>query len=382
MESLIDRTAIAGIGYTEFSQCSGRSELQLAVEASKAAIEDAGLTGADIDGMVTFTLDTNEEMHVQRCLGIPELRWTSRTPFGGGGAGATIQLAAAAVASGSANAVLVYRAFNERSGKRFGQPGFRPTLAPEQDFHISYGLDTPAKIYALWYQRYMRKYGITNEDLGHYSVLARKNASTNPQAWSYQKPNTLEEHQNSHWIADPIIRLLDCCLESDGGTAIIVTSIDRAKDLKQPPVKIIAAAQSHLLGGDVMFNYYRSDLAAHVEAYTMSKQLWDNSGLRPEDIDVAMLYENFSPVVFMHLEGHGFCKEGEAKDFIKEGNLELDGSLPTNTNGGLLGEGYIHGINNIQEGVRQIRGTAANQVGDVNLVFVGSGRSGMILGRV
>ena len=176
--------------------------------------------------------------------------------------------------------------------------------------------------------------------------------------------------------------MLDCCLESDGGTAIIVTSIDRAKDLKQTPVKIIAAAQSQLLGGDVMFNYYRSDLAAHDEAYTMSKQLWDNSGLRPEDIDVAMLYENFSPVVFMHLEGHGFCKEGEAKDFIKEGNLELDGSLPTNTNGGLLGEGYIHGINNIQEGVRQIRGTAANQVGDVNLVFVGSGRSGMILGRV
>lgn len=131
-----------------------------------------------------------------------------------------------------------------------------------------------------------------------------------------------------------------------------------------------------------MFNFYRGDLIRHEEAFTMSKQLWDASGLRPSDMDVAILYENFTPVVLMSLEGHGFCKLGEAKDFIKDGNLEMDGMLPTNTNGGLLGEGYIHGMNNIQEGVRQVRGTAANQVDKVQFAYVGGGRSGMILGHV
>ena len=348
MQTVLDNTAIAGIGFTEFSKNSGRSELQLAVESGRAAMEDAGMEPSDIDGMVTFTLDTSEEMQVQHCLGIPELRWTSRTPFGGAGSGATVQLAAAAVASGAAKAVLIYRAFNERSGKRFGQPGFRPTTTPAQNMHASYGLLTPAQIYALWFQPYMRKYNVTNEDLGHYTVLARKHAATNPQAWFYQRPITLQDHQNSRWIVEPVFRLLDCCQESDGGTAIIVTSVERARDLKQKPVKIVAAAQSHLMG----------------------------------DIDVAMLYENFTPVVLMSLEGHGFCKLGEAKDFIKDGNLEMDGMLPTNTNGGLLGEGYIHGMNNIQEGVRQVRGTAANQVDKVQFAYVGGGRSGMILGHV
>jgi len=382
MQTVLDNTAIAGIGFTEFSKNSGRSELQLAVESGRAAMEDAGMEPSDIDGMVTFTLDTSEEMQVQHCLGIPELRWTSRTPFGGAGSGATVQLAAAAVASGAAKAVLIYRAFNERSGKRFGQPGFRPTTTPAQNMHASYGLLTPAQIYALWFQPYMRKYNVTNEDLGHYTVLARKHAATNPQAWFYQRPITLQDHQNSRWIVEPVFRLLDCCQESDGGTAIIVTSVERARDLKQKPVKIVAAAQSHLMGGDIMFNFYRGDLIRHEEAFTMSKQLWDASGLRPSDMDVAILYENFTPVVLMSLEGHGFCKLGEAKDFIKDGNLEMDGMLPTNTNGGLLGEGYIHGMNNIQEGVRQVRGTAANQVDKVQFAYVGGGRSGMILGHV
>lgn len=382
MSSGLDKTAIVGIGYTEFSKNSGRSELQLAAEASKAAIDDCGLKPADIDGMVTFTLDTSDEVYLQHCLGIPELRWTSRSPFGGGGAGATVQLAAAAVTSSVANNVLIYRAFNERSGNRFGQPGFRPAAAPDRDMHMSYGLLTPAQIYSLWYQRFMRKYGITNEDLGMYTVLARKHAATNPQAWFYERPITLEDHQNSRWICEPILRLLDCCQESDGGVAIIVSTADRAKDLKQPGVKIVAATQSHIIQGDYLFNYYRSDLADYDEPYTMANHLWQESGLKPQDMDVAMLYENFSPIVFMHLEAHGFCGEGESMDFIKDGNCELDGSLPLNTNGGLLGEGYIHGMNNIQEGVRQLRGTAANQIVGAEHVFVGSGRSGMILGKL
>jgi 17-hydroxy-3-oxo-4-pregnene-20-carboxyl-CoA lyase len=376
----LNNTAIVGIGQTEFSKKSGRSELQLAAEASLAALHDAGLTAADIDGMVTFTLDTNDELDLQRCLGIPALTWTARGPFGGGAASATVQMAAAAVASGAAKAVLVYRAFNERSGVRFGQPGGYGIQFP--DMHFSFGLDTPAKIYALWYQRYMHKYGVTNEDLGRYVVVAREHAATNPAAWFYGKPITLQDHQNSRWIVEPILRLLDCCQESDGGVAYIVTSAERARDLRQPGVRIEAAAQSHLLGGQIMFDYYRDDLADFTELQHISKQLWAQSGLTPDDIDVAMLYENFSPVVFMTLEGHGFCKAGEAKDFIKDGHIGLTGKLPVNTNGGLLGEGYIHGVNNILEGVRQIRGTAANQVAGAEHVLVSASRSAAILGKL
>ncbi|MBP9034783.1 MAG: lipid-transfer protein [Pseudomonadales bacterium] len=381
----IRETAIVGIGQTEFSKNSGRSELQLAAEASLAAIRDAGLEPADIDGMVTFTQDMNDELALMRCLGVEDLSWTARTPFGGGGASATVELAAAAVASGAARHVLVYRAFNERSGNRFGQPGDaaayqRMTAGP--DFHFTYGLDTPAKIYALWYQRYMRKYNVSSEDLGRYVVVARKHAATNPAAWFHGRPITLADHQASRWIVEPTLRLLDCCQESDGGVALVVSSAERAKDLRQPLVRVRAATQAQLRNGDIMFDYYHEhDLAQFAEARRMSERLWAQSGLAPTDIDVAMIYENFSPVVFLALEAHGFCGPGEAKDFIRDGHIELDGSLPLNTHGGLLGEGYIHGVNNILEGVRQLRGTAANQVRDAQHVLVSAARSGMILSR-
>lgn len=378
----LHNTAIIGIGQTEFSKNSGRSELQLAAEASLAAIRDAGLSPADIDGMVTFTIDPNDELALMRCLGIEELNWTARGPFGGGAASATLQLAAAAVASGQAKAVLVYRAFNERSGQRFGQPmaGAYGQTAAGPDFYMSYGLDTPAKVYALWYQRYMQKYGVTNEDLGRYVVIARRHAATNPAAWYHGKPITLEEHQATRWIVEPVLRLLDCCQESDGGVAYVVTSADRLKDAPNGGARVLAASQSHRRGGQIMYDYYRDDLSEMEEIRTLSKRLWADSGLGPQDIDVAMIYENFSPIVFLALEGHGFCGRGEAKDFIRDGHIGLDGSLPVNTHGGLLGEGYIHGVNNILEGVRQVRGTAANQIADARHVLVSASRSGIVLG--
>lgn len=383
----LNNTAIVGIGQTEFSKNSGRSEMQLAAEASLAAIRDAGLEPRDIDGLVTFVQDTNDEMQLVRSLGIEQLRWTARTPFGGGGSCATVQVAAAAVASGAANAVLIYRAFNERSGFRFGQPGTASAYAgggeaPPRSLHFSHGLDTPAKIYSLWYQRYMHRYGVRNEDLGRYVVAARKHAATNPLAWFYGRPITLEEHQASRWIVEPILRLLDCCQESDGGVALIVTTLDRARDLRQAPARIAAAAQSHVMHGDTLFNYYRDDLERHPDALGSAAALWRQSGLGPDNIDVAMIYENFSPIVFMTLEAYGFCGPGEAKDFIRSGAIELGGKLPVNTNGGLLGEGYIHGMNNITEAVRQVRGTAANQVAAAENVLVTVGRSGLILSRI
>ncbi|MDT5344340.1 MAG: 17-hydroxy-3-oxo-4-pregnene-20-carboxyl-CoA lyase, partial [Mycobacterium sp.] len=176
--SKMPTAAIVGVGQTEFSKNSGRSELQLAAEAVKAAIDDAGLTPADIDGLVTFTQDENDELDLMRSVGIPLTRWVSRTPFGGSGSAATVQQAAAAVISGMADAVVIFRAFNERSGQRFGQPA-KAQLAP-LNLYLPFGLDTPAKMYSLWFQRYMDTYGLSNADFGLYSVQARKYAATNP----------------------------------------------------------------------------------------------------------------------------------------------------------------------------------------------------------
>jgi acetyl-CoA acetyltransferase len=375
----LDRPAvIAGIGQTEFSKDSGRSELQLAAEAALAAIEDAGMTAADIDGLVTFTLDSNDELLLMRCLGIPELRFWSRTPHGGAGAHTTVQHASLAVRGGSAKAVLVYRAFNERSGRRFGQPNARVT-PPGWNWYLPFGLDVPAKTYALAFQRYMFRYGLTNEDFGRYTVVARRHAATNPKAWFYGRPITLEDHQASRWIVEPILRKLDCCQESDGGVAIVVTAADRAPDLPHPAATIAAVADGQVGDGNVMFNYYHGDLAEFSEAKLVARQLYETAGIAPDDIDAAMLYENFSPIVFLQLEAMGFCGPGEARDFIADGNIDLGGRLPVNTHGGLLGEAYIHGLNNILEGVRQIRGAAVNQVPGAEHVMVAGGRSGLIL---
>jgi acetyl-CoA acetyltransferase/uncharacterized OB-fold protein len=379
VENMWATTAIVGIGQTEFSKSSGRTELQLAAEASLAAIQDAGLEPSDIDGMVTTTADTNPEAALMECLGINDLTWLGRPPGGGDVASAVIGMAAAAVVSGAARSVLVYRAFNERSGRRFGQP-----LTPVKENELIAArrrLNTPSSMYALWYQRYMYECGVSNEDLGRYTVVARRHAANNPNAWFYNRPITLEDHQASRWIVEPILRLLDCCQESDGGVALVVTSRDRAGDCGNVPVVVEAAAQSHAAGVMAGVGYTRSDMGRFDEAAAVATQMYRASGLTPRDIDAAMIYENFSPVVHLQLEAYGFCARGQAKGFIAEGNIEIGGSLPVNTHGGLLGEAYIHGINNILEGVRQIRGTSYNQVPGAQHVVVSAGPSGAILGR-
>jgi acetyl-CoA acetyltransferase len=378
----LTRTAIAGIGETDYSSNSGRSELRLAAEASLNAIRDAGLKPADIDGLITFTMDFNDELELQRALGIPGLNWTSRTPFGGSGFAATVQLAAAAVSSGAAQAVLIYRAFNERSGRRFGSPESHAGFgmgAKKVDFHYTLAFNTAAKSYAMDFQPYARRYGITSEDLGRYVVQARDWASTNPRAQFFQKPLTLEEHQASRWIVEPLIRRWDCCLETDGGAAIVVTTLDRAKDLRQPVVRIHAAAQHHGIRGKIIYDAYRSDEEKDAEARALNDVLQRQSGARPNEVDLAMIYDAFTPSVYFGLEDRGLCGPGEARDFIAAGHTGRGGKMPVNPNGGLMGEAYIHGINNIVEAVRQIRGTAANQVADVERVLV-SGGSALILG--
>ncbi|MGO9380502.1 MAG: lipid-transfer protein [Mycobacterium sp.] len=388
---LSGKAAIVGIGATDFSKDSGRSELRLAAEAVLDALDDAGLSPGDVDGLTTFTMDTNTEIAVARAAGIGELKFFSKIHYGGGAACATVQQAAMAVATGVADVVVAYRAFNERSGMRFGQVQTRlvgdagaqaDSTTADNAFSYPHGLSTPAAQVAMIAQRYMHLSGATSRDFGVISVADRKHAAKNPKAYFYEKPITIEDHQNSRWIAEPL-RLLDCCQETDGAVAIVVTSPERARDLKHRPAIIEAASQGSSPDQYTMVSYYRPELGLP-EMGVVGQQLWQQSGLSPADIQTAVLYDHFTPFTLIQLEELGFCGRGEAKDFIADGAIEVGGRLPINTHGGQVGEAYIHGMNGIAEGVRQLRGTSVNPVPDVEHVLVTAGTgvptSGLILG--
>jgi acetyl-CoA acetyltransferase len=371
--------AIAGIGATEFSKDSGRSELRLAAEAVQAALADAGLRPSEVDGLVTFTMDSNAEVAVARELGVGELRFFSQIGYGGGAACATVHQAALAIAAGTADVVVCYRALNERSGRRFGQVSVGATAMPtssgiDNGWHYPMGLGTPAATVAMMARRYMHTYGATSEDFGAVTVADRRHAAANPAAWFFSRPITLADHQASRWIAEPL-RLLDCCQESDGAVAIVVTSRERARDLRQPPAVVRAAAQGSGPDQFTMTSYYRDDLTGLPEMGVVARQLWQQAGIGPADVRTAVLYDHFTPYVLMQLEELGFCPRGEARHFIAGGAIEMGGRLPLNTHGGQLGEAYIHGMNGIAEAVRQVRGTSVNQVpGDAPvLVTAGTG---------
>jgi acetyl-CoA acetyltransferase len=383
---LRDVAAIAGIGATEFSKNSGRSELTLALEAISAALADAGIAPQEVDGLCTYAMDKNPEIEVFRNLGGRELKFFSRIDYGGGAACAPLLQAAMAIAGGVAQVVVCYRALNERSQYRFGQ-SFVPSPVPNAEsanwgWTVPFGLVTPASWVAMAARRYMHDYGVSSEDFGRVSVACRRHAARNPHAWFYGRPITLAEHQASRWIVEPL-RLLDCCQESDGAVALVVVSRARARQLKQRPVLIRAAAQGAADEQMNMTSFYRKDISSLAEMQLVARQLYAMGELGPADIQTAVLYDHFSPFVLPQLEAFGFCARGEAKDFIRDGNIEMGGRLPVNTHGGQLGEGYIHGLNGVAEGVRQVRGTSANQVPAVAhvLVTAGSGvpTSGAIL---
>ena len=386
--SFAGKVAIAGIGATEFSKDSGRSELRLAVEAVAGALADAGIAPTEVGGMVTYSSETNPDVDIARSLGIGELTFFSRIHYGGGAACATIQQAALAVASGVADVVVCYRAFNERSGNRFGAGvQDRAPMANAESAHFAFympvGLLTPAQWVAMAAQRYRHVSGATSEDLGRVAVADRRHAATNPKAWFYGQPITLAEHQESRFIVEPL-HLLDCCQETDGAQAIVVTSLERARDLPNPPAVVAAAAQGSGEGQDMMTSYYRDDLCGLPEMSVVARQLWATSGLGPDDMQAAILYDHFTPYVLYQLEELGFCAKGEAKDFVADGRIELGGALPINTHGGQLGEAYLHGLNGIAEGVRLVRGSSVNQVPELEHVVVTAGTgvptSGLILG--
>ena len=386
---LLDRAAIVGIGATEFSKESGRTELRLACEAVTAALQDAGLEPRDVDGMVTFTMDRTDEIEIARSVGVGDLTFFSRIHHGGGAACATVAQAVLAIATGVARVVVCYRALNGRSWRRFGAGVQRLDSEPSADrvrfgWYAPFGLLTPAHWVAMFARRYMHEYGATSEDFGRVAVADRRHAANNPAAWFHGRPITLEEHQASRLIVDPL-RLLDCCQESDGAVALVVTSLDRARSLRQPPAVIRAVAQGAGTDQEVMTSYYREDITGLPEMGLVARQLWAAAGIGPADVQTAVLYDHFTPFVLTQLEELGFCGRGEAREFVADGNIEIGGRLPVNTNGGQLGEAYIHGMNGISEGVRQVRGTSVNQVPGVEHVLVTAGTgvptSGLVLGR-
>ena len=383
---LSGKAAIAGIGSTEFSKDSGRSELRLAAEATKAALDDAGIGPEEVDGLVTFTMDVNEEIELARTLAMGDITFFSRIHYGGGAACATVHQAAMAVASGAADVVVAYRALNGRSRQRFGASAAEKAAGQlvHYSWYFPFGMLTPASWVAMFALRYLHQYGATEEDFGLVSVACRAFAATNPAAWFYGQPITIEDHRASRWIVEPL-RLLDCCQESDGGVAVVVTSAERARDLQQAPVIVEAASQGAGADQEEMTSYYRDDIASLPESGLVGRRLWEESGLTPRDVQTAVIYDPFTPFVLLQLEEFGFCGRGEAKDFVREVGIGPDGEFPVNTNGGQLGEAYIHGMNGVAEGVRQVRGTAVNQVDDVEHVLVTAGvgvpTSGLILGR-
>ncbi|WP_416138875.1 lipid-transfer protein [Halomonas sp. HK25] len=387
-QSIAGRAAIVGLGATEFSKNSGRTELRLAMEATLAALADAGIDPADVDGFSSYSVDKVPEYEIARLLGCREVRFFSQVPHGGGAACAPIMHAAMAVATGMANTVVVYRSLNERSWYRFGSGSYGFGDTPIFDnvnygWYMPHGFHTPAAWVGMFARRYMHAYGATSEDFGRVAVAARDFAATNPEAFFYQKPITLEEHQASRWICEPL-HLLDCCQESDGAVAMVITRRDRARDLTDHPVVIKAGAQGMAEGQQSMTSFYRKEITGLPELGVVARTLYGQSGLSPEAIQTAVLYDHFTPFVLPQLEEFGFAPRGEAKEFVRAGHHARGGRLPINTHGGQIGEAYIHGMNGVAEAVRQVRGTAVNQVESVENVLVTAGTgvptSGLILG--
>ena len=381
MATIKDRYAIAGIGHTEYSHNSGRSELHLALEAITAAVEDAGLDFKDIDGIVGDNPSRVDVMTIGSALGLQKFGFFIETEFAGGGVPSGLLHAIAGMEAGRATHVVCYKALNGSSKQSV--PAFEFVVQPhELGFTKPFGLLAPVAYAALAARRHMHQWGTTSRQFGAIALACRKHANRNPNAIMHEKPMTIEDHQQSNLIADPL-RQLDCYVEADGAAACVVTSAERARDLKQQPVYIMAASQA--CGPSLSCGTIDPSIKEN-ETTVLARNLFSMAGLTHGDIDVLQIYDDFTPLVLMALEDLGFCEKGEGGKFVEGGRLEWpDGKLPMNTAGGNLSEGCIEGFNHIIEAVKQLRGVSSAQVRDAEVVLVsganGVATSGLILRR-
>ncbi len=369
-----DKVCVVGIGESVYYRWgrSPVSEFRLALDAIMAAVDDAGLKVEDLDGFSAFAGDRNDPISLVTALGIPRLRFSNMFWGGGGGGGSgAVMNAVQAVASGSANYVVAYRSLAQGQFGRIGQSRAAGAVGGTAAFTAPFGLLVPAQNYALRIRRHMSLYGTTSRHLGAISVACYKHAQRNPRAVMHGRPINIEDHQSSRMIADPF-HLYDCCQENDGAAAVILTSAERARDLKHPPVYVMATSQG--TGSRPAAGAHNIDNYATAGFTEVAQDLYARAGVGPEDIDVAQIYENFTGQTLMSIEDHGFCKRGEGGAFVEGGRLEWpDGDLPLNTSGGNLAEAYIHGFELVNEAVRQMRGTSTCQVKDAEICLVASG---------
>ena len=387
--------AIVGVGATPYyrrGQSWPRTMTELAGDAILAACEEAGLSVKDIDGFAYYSEagagygDKFDTALFMETLGIPEVTFSATLTSGGGGAAGSIGLARAAILAGDANVVVTVMAL-QQARQRLGSVFAAAPSNPINSFLQPSGLSGPGHLMSVLTRRHMHDYGTRREAFAEIAISQRQNALNRPKA-IMRDPITLEDYFNARMIADPLC-LLDFCLETDGAIAVITTSVDRAKDLRQPPVPVIAAAHGGSKDWGRAFGWFgmpQEEFASSGHA-AVAQHLFRRAGVGPEDIDVALLYDHFSPMVLMQLEDYGFCKKGEGGEFVESGAIRYKGgSIPVNTHGGQLSECYIIGMTHILEGVEQMRGTAINQVADAELALVTGGPaslpvSGLILGK-
>lgn len=370
---LKDKACIVGIGDTPVCRKpgSGLSEMGIQLKAAVAALEDAGLKANQIDGIMPFP-NVGKAEAFAASLGCTNLRFAATLHMGGAAPVGSIRAAAMAVVTGAADYVMVPAGWNGFSGARVREtsandPDSIPGARIARDFYMPFGLTAPPQWYALMARRHMHEYGTTYEQLGAVAIAMRKHAQLNPTALMHGKPLTMEDYLASQMIADPY-RLFDCCVETDGAAAFIVTSVERALDMKQKPIYIMGAAAGQPYPADEITNrpeFHRTGLTnAAPEAFRMA-------GIRPADADFAEIYDCFTFEVIQQLEEAGFCQRGEGGAFVENGGIELGGRLPVNTHGGLLSHAHTLGIGHVVEAVRQLRGDAGQrQVKDAEIGVV------------
>ena len=367
---LKDASAIVGIGETPFAKQLEGSEKQLAAAAILAALEDAGIDASEVDGLSSYTLETSDEVEIAKTLGFGDVTFFSQVGYGGGAGPATIGHLAMAIATGQCRVGVAWRSRKRGSGQRPWASIAQAPSAPAQ-WTRPWGLLRPVDEIGLLTRRYMHEFGATRDHLANVALAARGMANRNPRAMMYERTLTREQYMAARWISEPLC-LFDNCLETDGALACVLVGAERARDCAQPPAYLHAFGQGLPSQSHTMVNYWNED-PLRGPSWTCAEQLYRQSDIQASDIAVAQLYDAFTPLVLLSLEGYGFCERGEGAAFSEDGALELGGRLAINTSGGGLSEAYVHGFNLITEGVRQMRGTSTSQVSDAEACLVTAG---------
>jgi acetyl-CoA acetyltransferase len=353
-----------GVGLSEYGKVPGKSAIGFTLTGIKRALDDAGLGRDDVDGLLVAMPALMGEEHgwAARIAALLELSvdFSFMMDIGGATPVAMVQSAAMAIDAGLANVVVCAYGHTE-------SPRGAAFAIPNLEFTMPYGDIGATCLQAHIARRHMHEYGTTSEQLGHVAVALRHNACMNPGAQMYSKgPISIEDHQNSRWVVEPL-RLFDCCVQTNGGGAVVVTSAERARDLAQLPVLISGMGQSH----SAEFIEPWPQKTGHRGGVPAGKACFEMAGMTPADMDVIQLYDGFTILVITELEGYGFCAPGEGGSFVEDGKLKVGGSLPCCTSGGLLSQGHLMGMGHLVEGVEQMRGTCGErQVEGAETCFV------------